>query len=52
MTGMAKGYCNGEACTQYPNFIENMYEQGIIKSPVLAFYQVRKFLIVLIASYP
>ncbi|KZO95676.1 acid protease [Calocera viscosa TUFC12733] len=37
--GMAKsGYahCSGG---QYNNFVENMYQQGIIKNPVVAFYQ-------------
>ncbi|KZW03614.1 acid protease [Exidia glandulosa HHB12029] len=37
--GMAKAYCNGNLCGNYPSFVENMYEQGIISAPVLAFYQ-------------
>ncbi|KZO95678.1 acid protease [Calocera viscosa TUFC12733] len=38
--GIAKSYfaqCGNSG--NYPNFIENMFLQGIIKSPVIAFYQ-------------
>ena len=38
---LLSSYCGGSLCATYPNFIENMYEQGIIKAPVISFYQVR-----------
>ncbi|EJD42585.1 acid protease [Auricularia subglabra TFB-10046 SS5] len=37
--GMGKSYCNGNLCGVYPSFVENMFDQGIISAPVLAFYQ-------------
>ncbi|EJU04521.1 acid protease [Dacryopinax primogenitus] len=38
--GIAKAYYSQCGSTgTYPNFIENMYLQGIIKNPVIAFYQ-------------
>ncbi|KAF8314074.1 acid protease [Clavulina sp. PMI_390] len=36
--GMARSYCNGKLCSNYPNFVEVMYQEGIISSPVIAFY--------------
>lgn len=35
----SSAYCGGSLCGSYPNFVENMYEQGIIKAPVISFYQ-------------
>lgn len=34
-------FCAGAPCANYPSFVEAMFEVGVIKSPVLAFYQVR-----------
>lgn len=39
-TGPQSAYCEGVPCTNYANFVENMYEQRLISAPVLAFYQV------------
>ena len=33
-------YCGGLSCSNYPGFVETMYESGIIKAPALSFYQV------------
>ncbi|KAF8312133.1 acid protease [Clavulina sp. PMI_390] len=37
--GIAKSYCAGAQCAAWPSFVEAMYQDGIIKSPVIAFYQ-------------
>ncbi|KAF8310515.1 acid protease [Clavulina sp. PMI_390] len=37
--GLAKSYCAGAQCTSWPSFVEAMYLDGVIKSPVIAFYQ-------------
>jgi hypothetical protein len=39
-TGRKSAYCEGVPCTGYANFVENMYEQGLISAPILSFYQV------------
>jgi hypothetical protein len=41
--GVSKALFSGGYCTsfvKYPNFVETAYVNGLIKTPILAFYQV------------